>query len=469
MVVNADLQQNSVKETEQTFKWTKNWYPVSPIDYLKPNEPNPMTILGKKLVIWKNKQNNWVVMDDLCPHKLVELSKGKIDSDAENIVCRYHGWCFDSSGNCTKIPAINEADPIQKTACQNKRSKVNTYPTRVVQDLLWVWPDDSPEAETESLSSQPAKMPEDIVDISNSQWFMAEVPVGYAVSVENSFDPFHAPFVHEGESFSSKKAIPMTEYKLISEITKEGFKLEHTGYSIINRDWDMKREFRSPCSNTTVYTFNNGKKTLFQLYFVPTKPGYSLNIVQFLGFPTIEKKNFLQRLLPEDLAIGLKHSSLYTFADQDLNIISTQEIAYSQINKTWSKAYYLPTTSDFGAGIFRKWLEEFAGGDPFGETKLEPISEDKLYDRWHRHSKYCPHCRKSVEILEKISNIWDRIAKISILLAAIAIISPIPLKIGAVLIILGLLSFWASIYTENKRHDFISSIPKRGIPEVKLY
>jgi len=74
-----------------------------------------------------------------------------------------------------------------------------------------------------------------------------------------------------------------------------------------------------------------------------------------------------------------------------------------------------------------------------------------------------------VEILEKISVICDRISKIFILLALVSIIIGISLKIGAVLIILGLLSFWTSAYVEDKRHDFMTSIPKGGLPEVKLY
>jgi phenylpropionate dioxygenase-like ring-hydroxylating dioxygenase large terminal subunit len=87
--------------------------------------------------------------------------------NAENIVCRYHGWCFDSKGNCTKIPALNDSDIAAQTACLSQRGKVNTYPTQVVQDLLWVWPDDSPEAFEESLSKRPATMPEDVIDTSS--------------------------------------------------------------------------------------------------------------------------------------------------------------------------------------------------------------------------------------------------------------------------------------------------------------
>ena len=466
----AEIEQITAKQTEQTFQWSKNWYPVSPLDYLNPSSPNAMELLGKKLVIWQNNQGNWVAMDDICPHKLIELSKGKIDSNAENIVCRYHGWCFDTQGNCTKIPALNDSDTAAQTGCLNQRAKVNTYPTQVVQDLLWVWPDDSAEAFEESLSKRPATMPEDVVDTSSGTWYMEEVPVGYAVSVENSFDPFHAQFVHEGSGFfSPEEAVAMREYKLVSEISPGGFTLKHSGYNIMNQDMEAFRQFRAPCSSTTIYNYSNGMKYLFQLYFVPTKPGYCRYIGQFFGFANPKKKSFWQQFLPEDLLIGWQHSSNYKLSDQDLNVISSQEVAYARANQTWSKAYYLPTTSDVGSRVFRKWLEKCAGGDPFGEANLKRLPDEKLYERWNRHSKLCPHCRNSVEILAKIRELGHQSAKLLILLALGSIVIGISLKIGAALIILGLLSFWGSSYVEDKRADFLTSIPKRGLPEVKLY
>ena len=122
-----------------------------------------------------------------------------------------------------------------------------------------------------------------------------------------------------------------------------------------------------------------------------------------------------------------------------------------------------------GSSVFRKWLEKCAGGDPFGEANLKRLPDEKLYERWNRHSKLCPHCRNSVEILAKIRELGDQSGKLLILLALGSIVIGISLKIGAALIILGLLSFWGSSYVEEKRADFLTSIPKRGLPEVKLY
>jgi phenylpropionate dioxygenase-like ring-hydroxylating dioxygenase large terminal subunit len=41
---------------------------------------------------------------DRCPHRLVELSTGKVR--AGEIECPYHGWRFDGTGRCTAIPGL---------------------------------------------------------------------------------------------------------------------------------------------------------------------------------------------------------------------------------------------------------------------------------------------------------------------------------------------------------------------------
>ncbi len=116
------------------FSWTKQWYPVTPVSYLDISSPTPINLLGKNLVIWRNPQQQWIAMDDRCPHKLAKLSLGSID-DQGNIICRHHGWCFDGEGKCTKMPMLKDEKALE-TACKSERSQITTYPTQVVQELL---------------------------------------------------------------------------------------------------------------------------------------------------------------------------------------------------------------------------------------------------------------------------------------------------------------------------------------------
>ena len=455
------------------FSWTKQWYPITPMSYLDPSVPTPITLLGKKLVIWRDKQQKWVAMDDTCPHKLAQLSKGSINKNG-NLMCRHHGWCFDGTGKCTNIPMLSDEKALQ-TACNSERGRVTTYPTQVLQGLLWIWADNSPTAFKDSTSKQPALMFPDKLDSSGVDWFMSEVPVGYTVSVESSFDPSHAQFLHEGiAGFSPERAVPMEQNEVFVEMSAEaGFTLKHSGYNIFNKDMNATRKFTPPCSNTTIYEYSNGKSALFQLYFVPTKPGYCKQIVKFIIDSPPPKRNFWLELLPKYLQTGLKHSSSYKLSNQDLSMMHSQAVNESTGDKTWQKSYFMPSVADVGIVTFRKWLDEFAGGKPgwqgITEAPFQELSDEQLYDIWHRHTKHCPSCRQSLVLIDKVKDFCQNFTAVLAILGCLVIAINLPLKIIWLLVFLSLLSLIGADKLDGIRERFLSSIPPKGLPVVKLY
>jgi phenylpropionate dioxygenase-like ring-hydroxylating dioxygenase large terminal subunit len=302
-----------------------------------------------------------------------------------------------------------------------------------------------------------------------------EVPVGYTISVESSLDPSHAQFLHEGiAGFSPERAVPMQNFELLGEISEAGFTLKHSGYNISNQDMEATRKFTPPCSNTTLYKYPNGTVNLFQLYFVPTKPGHCKYITKFLSDnnpPT--KRNFYYDLLPKYLQAGLCHSSSYKLNDQDLSMMHSQAINESIGNRTWKKSYFMPSLADIGIVTFRKWLDEFAGGQPawqgVTEAPFQKLSDEQLYDIWNRHTKQCPNCQQSLVLVDKIR---ERCQIFAVALAALALfltVINLPTHISLVLLALGLLSLIFSYQLIPLRERFISSIPKTGLPIVKLY
>ncbi|MEA5598903.1 Rieske 2Fe-2S domain-containing protein [Rivularia sp. UHCC 0363] len=453
------------------FSWTKQWYPVIPISYLELEHPTPITLLGKKLVIW-HKHQKWVVMDDSCPHKLAQLSLGSINENG-NLVCRHHGWCFDEAGKCTNIPMLSDEKAL-KTACDSEKSQVKTYPTQVLQELLWVWLDNSSTAFEECKLKQPVVMPESNLDTS-TDWFMLEVPVGYTVSVESTFDPSHAQFLHEGiAGFSPQKAIPMQNFEVFGEISAEdGFTLKHSGYNIFNKDMDATRKFTPPCSNTTSYKYSNGKFILFQLYFIPIKPGYCRYIGKSISDAFPQKSNFWFERLPKYLQTGLKHSSNYKLGNQDLSMMHSQAVNESSDDKTWQKSYFMPSLADVGIVTFRKWLDEFAGGKPewlgVKESPFQELNDEQLYDIWNRHTKHCPSCRQSLAFIDQFKDYCLNFTAVLAILGLLLIIINLPLKIVLIPVLLGILSLICSYKLNSIRERFISSIPNRGLPVVKLY
>ncbi len=56
------------------FSWTKQWYGVAAAHDLDPSRPNAVTLLGKRLVIWKDGAGTWSCLEDRCPHRAAPLS-----------------------------------------------------------------------------------------------------------------------------------------------------------------------------------------------------------------------------------------------------------------------------------------------------------------------------------------------------------------------------------------------------------
>lgn len=86
--------------------WTRAWTPITPVSYLDPSRPLPLMLLGQPLVIWRHATAGWLVMSDMCPHRLAPLSEGRLEAGGTRLACAYHGWEFNQAGTCTRVPQV---------------------------------------------------------------------------------------------------------------------------------------------------------------------------------------------------------------------------------------------------------------------------------------------------------------------------------------------------------------------------
>lgn len=82
------------------------WYPVIPLDRLAAG-PQPFTLLNTKIVLWLDGEGAPAAARDRCCHRTAMLSRGFCENG--NIVCGYHGWTFDRSGKCVRVPQFDAA------------------------------------------------------------------------------------------------------------------------------------------------------------------------------------------------------------------------------------------------------------------------------------------------------------------------------------------------------------------------
>jgi phenylpropionate dioxygenase-like ring-hydroxylating dioxygenase large terminal subunit len=76
------------------------WHAVARSRDLR-GKPLRVMFQGRGIVLFRH-ASGLSALHDQCPHRLVELSKGRIVKDT--IECPYHGWRFDPEGACVDIP-----------------------------------------------------------------------------------------------------------------------------------------------------------------------------------------------------------------------------------------------------------------------------------------------------------------------------------------------------------------------------
>ena len=139
-------------------------------------------IVEKDLVLYRNSQDKVIAQLDICPHRMMPLSMGRLQGD--KIQCGYHGMEFDCTGKCVRIPG---QDKIPAGA------KVQTYPTHENMGLVWIWMGDAAKAD-------PALV-YDLPQYHDPAWDAVEgdalqIDCNYLNLCDNLCDPSHVSFVH---------------------------------------------------------------------------------------------------------------------------------------------------------------------------------------------------------------------------------------------------------------------------------
>jgi len=96
------------------------------------NKLHPVRVLGVDAVLWRN-GDGLHAWRDLCVHRGAKLSLGSISGPPDHtcVVCPYHGWQYNSAGECVLIPAQPEQTPPA-------RARVDRFAVREKYGLVWI-------------------------------------------------------------------------------------------------------------------------------------------------------------------------------------------------------------------------------------------------------------------------------------------------------------------------------------------
>ncbi len=143
-------------------------------------------ILGRRIVdmgvaMYRTRTGEVVAFEDRCPHRAFPLSLGRLDGD--HVVCGYHGFTFDSSGQCVRVPSQTNV-PYD--------ARMHMLPVQERPPYVWVWLGDPARA--------PLRAPEEVPWLTGEGWAVCggelEVTANYLLLHENFADVTHVPIVH---------------------------------------------------------------------------------------------------------------------------------------------------------------------------------------------------------------------------------------------------------------------------------
>lgn len=162
---------------------THFWHPICTSEEVT-EQPRRFTLLDDFVVAFRD-ENGVAAFRDLCIHRGAALSLGWVRDG--NLTCPYHGWQYDRSGACIRIPSRPADAPIPATA------KAQAYQVQEKYGLVWV-----------AMNEPAADIPSFPGDVWGKPAWKSFV--GYrevwntsaARAVENFMDFSHFPYVHNG-------------------------------------------------------------------------------------------------------------------------------------------------------------------------------------------------------------------------------------------------------------------------------
>lgn len=339
------------------------WYAACLSKDLKPGDLQTRVIMNQPIVFFRNEKSEVVALRDICPHRGIPLSFGRIVN--YQIECPYHGWKFNCEGTCTEIPAL-----LPEQGIDPQKIKVRNYKTFEQQGVIWVFiPDpnlkNSIREESPSvplLKALPLDAKPKVVLIDTFACHIDHAVIGL-------MDPAHGPYVHKSWLWRSEKTM-LTKTKKFAPVP-----------------WGFQMVRHSPSKNSKAYKILGGTPTTEITFTLPSvrvehievgnRNVYSLTLLT----PISDNETRIHQLLYWDLPWldwirpFVKKFARF-FLQQDIDAVNKQ-----QIGLRYDPSLMLIRDADTQAkwyyALKSEWLRTSQEPGPF----QHPVKETELHWR----------------------------------------------------------------------------------------
>lgn len=118
------------------------WIPVALSADIEAGTSAGTLVNGEERVVWRDDKGAIHVWEDRCPHRGMRMSFGFVRGD--HIACLYHGWRYDTGGQCRYIPAHPDLEVPQTI-------KVPTFAATERAGVVWMAPEGADAADLSTL------------------------------------------------------------------------------------------------------------------------------------------------------------------------------------------------------------------------------------------------------------------------------------------------------------------------------
>lgn len=179
------------------------WFPAALSPDLSGETPTKhVRILGEDLVLFRDRSGRVGLLADHCSHRGASLLYGRVED--RGIACAYHGWLYDTAGNCLETPAEPADSNFYLTV------KHRAYPVQERYGMYWTYMGPLP---------APVLPRYDAVEVGRVQTVrrLESHDCNWLQIVENHLDQTHTVILHQATRQRGKDGLSTTR-GLIDEL-----------------------------------------------------------------------------------------------------------------------------------------------------------------------------------------------------------------------------------------------------------
>ncbi len=230
-----------------------HWYIACETKELR-DKPLSRTIFDLAIAIYRDANGRPAALLDRCAHRNMALSLGKVVDGC--LECPYHGWRYDSEGQCKVVPSLGPEGAIPSSI------HVRSFTCAERDGYVWIYCGEK----------EPAGQPFSLPHVEEPGWTTFRMKTRFPASVESCLENFldcpHTVFVHKGW-FRNPDARSLTALvRRLPDSVEVEFKNEPTSDSVIARllypkDQPLKHTDRFIMPNLSRVDYDFGPKHHF--------------------------------------------------------------------------------------------------------------------------------------------------------------------------------------------------------------